>query len=471
MQKERDIVMQNLSKFEHLSPANRQKVLQEVKKTSQEKAKELGVGKLGDWTYSHFEFNPDFDRRDPNSSYLHCATCDRGVKYLYVCYDSNGNKRGFGESHVKDALGLSSATMHDFHVLRNYTYQKSEEYTQKLLKQLKQQKGELIFLLNHPGYYIGNLDKLLQENQEQKLLDNSTAIQVAEALKKYQKRQADKRRQQGLVRKQEEKRWRKQQQERERQEFEAAQKEWEAKARAKQLQQKRQREQKELKRQRELKEARLAKEKTISQAKEAIKNHSFFLNGDSNYPEVRKFLATKYSLDLQDSFNDHFASDGLKTYFTGDDFIWRDDELDKPNYYYQDPKLLKLYNKCRSDTEILDTCYLRVLSYAKDILEMHPKWLDISESKIVIFQMFNYGRGLDYMTYLKPPHYVAIKSEKLAVNYFGDQIRERYNCRSYHFFQMLTEAIYQSFLKRNLIFQDDDIQYKSLINQDGDPIS
>ena len=179
--------MRNLSEFEHLSPANRRKVLKEVKKASQEKARELGVGKLGDWTYSHFEFNPDFNRRDPNSSYLHCATCDRGVKYLYVCYDSNGNKRGFGESHVKDALGLSKATMHDFHVLRNYTYQKSEEYAQKLLKQLRQQKGELIFLLNHPGYYNGNLNKLLQEKQEQKLLDDATAIQVAKALKKISK--------------------------------------------------------------------------------------------------------------------------------------------------------------------------------------------------------------------------------------------------------------------------------------------
>lgn len=197
--------MRNLSEFEHLSPANRHKVLKEVKKASQEKARELGVGKLGDWTYSHFEFNPDFNRRDPNSSYLHCATCDRGVKYLYVCYDSNGNKRGFGESHVKDALGLSKATMRDFHVLRNYTYQKSEEYAQKLLKQLNQQKGELIFLLNHPGYYIGNLNKLLQENQAQKLLDGSTAVQVAEALKKYQKRQAEKRHQQELIRKQEKK--------------------------------------------------------------------------------------------------------------------------------------------------------------------------------------------------------------------------------------------------------------------------
>lgn len=121
-------------------------------------------------------------------------------------------------------------------VLRNYTYQKSEEYAQKLLKQLRQQKGELIFLLNHPGYYIGNLDKLLQENQAQKLLDNSTAIQVAEALKKYQKRQAEKRHKQELIKKQEEKRRRKQQQERKRQELEAAQKEWETKARAKQLQ-------------------------------------------------------------------------------------------------------------------------------------------------------------------------------------------------------------------------------------------
>lgn len=463
--------MQSLSKFEHLSPANRHKVLQNVKKASQEKAKELGVGRLGDWTYSYFEFNPDFDRHDPNSSYLHCATCDRGVKYLYVCYDSSGNKRGFGESHVKDALGLSKATMHNFHVLRNYTYQKSEEYAQKLLKQLRQQKGELIFLLNHPGYYIGNLDKLLQENQAQKLLDDSTAVQVAKALKKYQKRQAEKRHQQELIKKQEEKRRHKQQQERERQELEAVQKEWEIKARAKQLQQKRQREQKELERQRELEKARLAKEKVISQAKEAIQNHSFFLNGDSNYPEIREFLAAKYGLDLQDSFNDHFASNGLKTYFTGDDFVWRDDEQNKPDYYYQDPKLLKLYDKCQSDTEIIDTCYLRVLSYAQDILEVHPKWLDFPESKIVIFQMFNYGRGLDYMTYLKPPHYAAIKSEKLAVNYFGDQIREYCNCSSYHFFQRLTEAIYQSFLKRNLIFQDDDIQYKSLINQDGDPIS
>ena len=465
MQKERDIIMQSLSEFEHLSPANRHKVLQKVKKASQAKAKELGVGRLGDWTYGYFEFNPDFDRRDPNSSYLHCATCDRGVKYFYVCYDSNGNKRGFGESHVKDALGLSKATIRDFHVLRNCAYQKSEEYAQKLLKQLRQQKGELIFLLNHPGYYIGNLNKLLQENQKQKLLDDSTAIQVSEALKKYQKRQAEKRHKQELIRKQEEKRRRKQQQKRERQELEAAQKEWEIKARAKQLQQK------ELERQRELEKARLAKEKVISQAKEAIQNHSFFLNGDSNYPEVREFLATKYGLDLQDSFNDHFALDGLKTYCTGDDFVWRDDEQNKPDYYYQDPKLLKLYDKCQSDVEILDTCYLRVLSYAKDILKAHPKWLDIPESKIVIFQMFNYGRGLDYMTYLKPPHYAAIKSEKLAVNYFGDQIHERYNCSSYHFFQMLTEAIYQSFLKRNLIFQDNDIQYKSLINQDGDPIS
>lgn len=463
--------MQNLSEFEHLSPANRRKVLQEVKNASQEKAKKLGVGKLGDWTYSYFEFNPNFDPRDPNSSYLHCATCDRGVKYLYVCYDSNGNKRGFGESHVKDALGLSKATMHDFHVLRNYTYQKSEEYAQKLLKQLKQQKGELIFLLNHPGYYIGTLDKLLQENQEQKLLDDSTTIQIAKALKKYQKQQANKQRQQELIKKQEEKRRREQQQERERQEFEAARKEWAAKARARQLQQKRQREQKELERQHELEKARLAKEKVVNQAKEAIQNHRFFLNGNNNYPEVREFLVAKYNLDLQDSFSDHFASDGLKTYFTGDDSIWSDDEQDKPDYYYQDPKLLKLYNNCQSDTEILDTCYLRVLSYAKDILKVHPKWLDISESKIVIFQMFNYGRGLDYMSYLKPPHYAAIKSKKLAVNYFGDQIRERYNCSSYHFFQMLTEAIYQSFLKHNLIFQDDDIQYKSLINQDGDPIS
>lgn len=169
--------------------------------------------------------NPDFDRRDPNNSYLHCATCDRGVKYLYVCYDSNGNKRGFGESHVRDALGLSKATMRDFYVLRNYTYQKSEEYARKLLKQLRQQKGELIFLLNHPGYYIGNLDKLLQENQEQKLLADSTAIQVAKALKKYQKQQAKERHQQELIKKQEEKRRRKQQQERERQELEAARKE------------------------------------------------------------------------------------------------------------------------------------------------------------------------------------------------------------------------------------------------------
>ena len=471
MQKERDIIMQSLSEFEHLSPANRHKVLQEVKKASQEKARELGVGKLGDWTYGYFEFNPEFDRRNPNSSYLHCATCGRGVKYLYVCYDSNGNKRGFGESHVKDALGLSKATMRDFHVLRNYAYQKSEEYTQELLKKLKRQKGELIFLLNHPGYYIGNLDKLLQENQAQKLLDDATAIQVAKALKKYQKRQAEKRHQQELIRKQEEKRRRKQQQERERQELEDARKEWKAKARARQLQQKRQREQKELEQQRELEKARLAKEKAISQAKEAIRNHRFFLNGDSNYPEVREFLAAKYNLDLQDSFNDHRALDGLKTYFTGDDFVWHDDEQNKPDYYYQDPKLLKLYDKCQSDVEILDTCYLRVLSYAKNILEVHPKWLDFPESKIVIFQMFNYGRGLDYMTYLKPPHYAAIKSEKLAVNYFGDQIRERYKCSSYHFFQMLTEAIYQSFLKRNLIFQDNDIQYKSLINQDGDPIS
>lgn len=55
MQKERDIVMQSLSEFEHLSLANRRKVLQEVKKASQEKARKLGVGKLGDWTYSHFE--------------------------------------------------------------------------------------------------------------------------------------------------------------------------------------------------------------------------------------------------------------------------------------------------------------------------------------------------------------------------------------------------------------------------------
>lgn len=314
--------MQSLSEFEHLSPANRHKVLREVKKASQEKARELGVGKLGDWTYSHFEFNPDFDRRDPNSSYLHCATCDRGVKYLYVCYDSNGNKRGFGESHVKDALGLSKATMRDFHVLRNYTYQKSEEYAQKLLKQLRQQKGELIFLLNHPGYYIGNVDKLLQENQGQKLLDDATAIQVAKALKRYRKRKAEKRHKQELIKKQEEKRRRKQQQERERKELEAAKKEWEIKARARQLQQKRQQEQKELERQRELEKARLAKEKAISQAKEAIKNHSFFLNGDSNYPEVREFLATKYNLDLQDSFNDHRALDGLKTYFTGDDFIF-----------------------------------------------------------------------------------------------------------------------------------------------------
>ena len=187
MQKERDIIMQNLSGFEYLSPANRRKVLQKVKKASQAKAKELGVGRLGDWAYSYFEFNPDFNPHDPNSSYLHCATCDRGVKYLYVCYDSNGNKRGFGESHVKDALGLNKATMYDFHVLRNYTYQKSEEYAQKLLKQLRQQKGELIFLLNHPGYYIGNLDKLLQENQEQKLFGDSTAVQVAEALKKISK--------------------------------------------------------------------------------------------------------------------------------------------------------------------------------------------------------------------------------------------------------------------------------------------
>lgn len=74
--------MQTLSEFEHLSPANQRKVLQEVKKASQEKARELGVGKLGDWTYSHFEFNPDFDRRDPNSSYLHCATCDIQYKSL-----------------------------------------------------------------------------------------------------------------------------------------------------------------------------------------------------------------------------------------------------------------------------------------------------------------------------------------------------------------------------------------------------
>lgn len=41
--KERDIIMQNLSEFEHLSPANRRKVLQEVKKASQEKARKLGV--------------------------------------------------------------------------------------------------------------------------------------------------------------------------------------------------------------------------------------------------------------------------------------------------------------------------------------------------------------------------------------------------------------------------------------------
>lgn len=226
---------------------------------------------------------------------------------------------------------------------------------------------------------------------------------------------------------------RKQQQERERQELEATKKkEWEVKARAKQLQQKRQQEQKELERQRELEKACLAKKKAISQAKEAIQDHCFFLNGDNNYPEVREFLATKYNLDLQDSFNDHRALDGLKTYFTGDDFIWRDDEQDKPDYYYyQDPKLLKLYNNCQSDTEILDTCYLRALSHAKDILNAHPKWLDISESKIVIFQMFNYGRGLDYMAYLKPPHYAVIKSERLAVNYFGDQIRERYNCSSF----------------------------------------
>ena len=41
MQEERDIIMQSLSEFEHLSPANRRKVLQKVKKASQAKAKEL----------------------------------------------------------------------------------------------------------------------------------------------------------------------------------------------------------------------------------------------------------------------------------------------------------------------------------------------------------------------------------------------------------------------------------------------
>lgn len=109
--------MQNLSEFEHLSPANRHKVLQEVKKASQVKAKELGVGKLGNWTYSYFEFNPDFDRRDPNSSYLHCATCDRGVKYLYVCYDSINY---FGDQ-IRKRYDCSS--YHFFQMLTEVIYQ------------------------------------------------------------------------------------------------------------------------------------------------------------------------------------------------------------------------------------------------------------------------------------------------------------------------------------------------------------
>lgn len=148
--------------------------------------------------------------------------------------------------------------------------------------------------------------------------------------------------------------------------------------------------------------------------------------------------------------------------FEEGEILYKDHQV--PIYAEADGYLRKIYNDCGSDLDIINTCY-RLVMDRTDL--QNATWAKNPISKIIIYQMFNYGRSVCLSRIMKTPAETISKCKKMIKSnhaaqeiYYENRTEKVIGFK----FTQLVEQIYRDFEQHDLVFQNSNLWYMSQID-------
>lgn len=154
-----------------------------------------------------------------------------------------------------------------------------------------------------------------------------------------------------------------------------------------------------------------------------------------------------------------------------------------PNYYDIDKALSPVMCTLKNDKAVFKKVYKLVMDASSEIKELNPFWLYLPVKYLIIFQMFNYGRGIDFRAYLKPPiKTIECCTDMCSMSRNKAPYKTAYNKTARDLFEktkkqnpaylnvsqlfsIVVPKVYRDFIEAGLITQNEDLQYVSLLGQ------